>query len=79
MSSRRRSRGSPIESVGLKITFRADRQTAAKITEKVPSAVVIGGLCVVVIEGDAPGAVAEKARVVLEQVRSVEPASKGFK
>ena len=79
MSSRRRSRDSPIESVGLKITFRDDRRTAAKIAEKVPSAVVRGGLCVVSIEGDGPGDVAEKARAVLEQVRSVESASKGFK
>ncbi|MDG6914045.1 MAG: hypothetical protein JRN44_01335 [Nitrososphaerota archaeon] len=79
MNSPRRKQGSAIQSVGLKITFRVDRQTAAKIVEKVPSAVVKGGLCVVRIEGDGPGEVEEKAKAILELVRSAGSASKGFK
>ncbi len=79
MTSPRRRQGSPLESVGLKITFRADRETAARIAEKIPSAVVRGGRCVVNIDGSGPAEVAEKAKAVLEQVRSVESGSKGFK
>ena len=79
MTSPRRKQDSPIESVGLKITFRADRQTVAKIAEKFPSAMIRGGRCVVSIEGSTPGEVAERAKALLEQVRSVESGSKGFK
>ncbi|MDG6900090.1 MAG: hypothetical protein JRN59_04790 [Nitrososphaerota archaeon] len=79
MTSPRRSQDSPIESVRLTVTFRADRQTAAKIAEKLPSAVVRGGRCVMSIEGNSPGEIAEKAKALLEQVRSVESGLKGFK
>ena len=79
MTSPRRRQDSPIESVGLKITFRADRQTAAKIAEKFPSATIRGGRCVVSIEGSTTGEVAERAKALLDQVRSVESGSKGFK
>ncbi|MDG6911297.1 MAG: hypothetical protein JRN18_03010 [Nitrososphaerota archaeon] len=79
MTSPRRRQDSPIESVRLKVTFRADRETAAKIAEKLPSAVVRGGRCVVSIEGKSPGEIAEKAKALLDQVRSVESGLKGFK
>jgi hypothetical protein len=79
LTSPRRRQDRPIESVELKITFHADRQTAAKIAEKFPSAIVRGGKCVVSIEGSSPGEVAERAKALLEQVRSVESSSKGFK
>jgi hypothetical protein len=70
MTSPRRRQGKPVESVALKITFRADRETAAKIREKVPSAKFRQGSCEVRIEGEQPGEVAEKAREVLEKIRT---------
>ena len=70
MTSPRRSRDRPIESVALKIVFRADSETARKIKEKFPAAVVSGGSCVVRIEGEQPGEVAEKARAILEKLRT---------
>ena len=61
----------PIESVALKIRFRTDRETTAKIKELVPSAVVRGGVCEVRIEAEQPSEVAEQARVLLEKIRTV--------
>lgn len=71
MSSPRRRHASPIESVELKVTFRADRETARRIKESVPSAVLRNGVCEVVIEGKAPAEVADRAKEILEKVRAV--------
>ena len=62
----------PIESVELKISFRADRETAAKIKETIPSASLRGGVCRVKIEGKGPREVAEKAKELMEKLRSLE-------
>jgi len=78
MSSSRRRQDRPIESVELKITFRADRETSARIREAVPTVVLRNGACVLKIEGEQPGEVAEKARVVLERLRTVVENPKGF-
>ena len=61
----------PIESVALKIQFRADRETTARIRKLVPSAVVRGGVCEVKIEAEQPAEVAEQAKVLLEKIRAV--------
>ena len=61
----------PIESVELKISFRADRETAEAIKRTIPSAVLRNGVCVLKIEGEQPADVAEKARGVLEKIRDV--------
>jgi hypothetical protein len=61
----------PIESVALKIQFRADRETTARIRELVPSAVVRGGVCEVKIEAEQPAEVAEQAKILLEKIRAV--------
>jgi len=61
----------PIESVALKIQFRADRETTARIKELVPSAVVRGGVCEVKIEAEQPSEVAEQAKALLEKIRTV--------
>jgi len=61
----------PIGSVALKIQFRADKETAARIRELVPSAVVRGGVCEVKIEAEQPAEVAEQAKVLLEKIRTV--------
>jgi hypothetical protein len=71
MSSRRRRQDRPVESLALKITFRADRESAARIRELIPSAQVRGGLCRVSLEAKEPGEMAEKARDVLEKLRGV--------
>ena len=55
----------------LKIQFRADKETAARIRELVPSAVVRGGVCEVKIEAEQPAEVAEQAKVLLEKIRTV--------
>ncbi len=71
MTSPRRRHVRPVESVELKITFRGDRDTNDRIKELVPDAVLRGGYCEVRIEGEQPAEVAEKARAVLEKIRSV--------
>lgn len=69
MSSRRPRRDRPIESLALKITFRADRESAQRIREQVPSAQVRGGVCTVQLEATEPAEMAGKAREVLEKLR----------
>jgi len=70
-TSPRQKQGRPIESVELKITFRGDRKTSAKIKGLVPGAVVRGGVCEVRVEGKQPAEVAERARTILEKIRTI--------
>jgi hypothetical protein len=72
MTSPSRRPDSPVESVELTISFRADRATSKKIKEAVPSARIKGGGCEVRISAQDPGEVAEWAKDVLEKVRGVE-------
>ncbi len=71
MTSRRPRQDRPIESVELKIKFRADRELSARIRQEIPSAVVNGGQCEVKIGGQEAGEVAEEARVLLEKLRKI--------
>jgi hypothetical protein len=71
LTSPRRRRDSPVESVELKITFRADRETRERIAKAVPDAKLRGGVCEVKIEAEQPAEVAEKARALLEKLRTV--------
>jgi len=71
MSLRRPRQDKPIESLALKITFRADRESAMRIKELLPSAQVRGGVCRVELEAKEPSEMAEKARDVLEKLRKV--------
>jgi hypothetical protein len=71
LTSPRRKPDRPIESVALKITFRADRETTEKIKAAIPGAIVRGGVCEVRIEAEQPGEVAEKAKLLLERIRTV--------
>jgi len=71
MNSPRRKHDRPIESVELKITFSGDRETNDRIKELIPTAVVRGRVCEVRIQGERPGDVAEKARAILEKIRTV--------
>ncbi|MDE1853423.1 MAG: hypothetical protein KGI38_06720 [Thaumarchaeota archaeon] len=57
--------------MSLKVTFKADRGTAAKIKEAIPSAVLEGEVCEVKVVGSGPDDVAKKARAILEKVRTV--------
>jgi hypothetical protein len=70
LTSPRRRQDRPIEYVALKVTFRADRETTARIREAVPSAVVRGGVCEVKVEAEQPGEVAEKAKAILDKIRA---------
>ncbi len=79
MSSHRRSPDRPIESVVLRVTFRADRDTIDRIREAVPSAVLKDGACEIVVRGGGPSEVAERAKEILEKVRAIVRPTKGFK
>ena len=72
MSSRRQRQDRPIESLALKIAFRPDRESLAKVRELFPSARFSGGVCRVELEAKEPAEMAEKARQVLEKLRSVK-------
>ena len=69
MTSPRRRQDRPIESVALKIVFRADKDARAKIKEAIPSAIFRRGSCEVRIDGQHPGEVAEKAKSIFEIIR----------
>lgn len=71
MTSRRPKPDRPIRFVELKIAFSADKKTAASIRQSFPSAKLRNGLCEVKIESDQPTEVAEKARILLDKIRSV--------
>ena len=79
MTSPRRSQGRLIESVALKISFRADKDTAAKIKKGFPSTKFREGVCEVRIGGELPAEVDAKARDLLETIRKMTWTSKGFK
>jgi hypothetical protein len=68
----RQRQDSPVESVELRIAFRADRATANRIKEAIPFATVKRGGCEVRIEARQPGEVMERAKVVLEKLRAIE-------
>lgn len=70
MTSPRRRPDRPIESVALKVVFRASRETAERVREVVPSARFRQGSCEVKLEGETPGEVAEMAKAVLEKIRA---------
>ncbi len=71
MTSRRPKPDRPIRFVELKIAFRADKKTTAAIRQSFTSARVRNGLCEVKIESERPAEVVEKARELLEKIRSV--------
>ena len=77
MTLPRRSQDRPVEAVKLRIALRTDRETAKRIKEAIPSAVVTGGRCEVRIEDPQPAAVIEKARAVLEKLRAIEGTRRG--
>lgn len=57
--------------MSLKVTFRADKGTASRIIEAIPSAVLLGEVCEIEVVGSGPDEVAEKVRAILEKVRAV--------
>jgi hypothetical protein len=69
--SHRRRQDRPIESLALKITFRADRDAATRIRDLIPTAQIRGGVCRVELEAKEPTEMAEKVREVLEKLRGV--------
>ncbi len=71
MTSSRRSQDRPIKSVELRITFRADRATLARLRSVLQSAVMSRGTLEFKIIGEHPAEVEEKAKAVLETLRSV--------
>ena len=71
MTSPRRRQDRPVEAVSLKITFRASKETTSRIKEAIPSARISGGVCHVNLEAKGPAEMAEKARVLLEKLRTI--------
>ena len=71
MNSRRQRQDRPIESLALRIAFRADRESAARIRELLPSVQVRGGFCRVELEAREPAEMAEKAKEILEKLRAI--------
>jgi hypothetical protein len=71
MTSRRPRPDRPIQFVTLEIAFKADKKITAAIKEAFPSASFRNGECEVKIGAERPTEVAEKARELLEKIRSV--------
>lgn len=70
MTSPRRRQDRPVETVALKIVFRADKDAYSKIKAAVPEATFHGGNCEVKIDGKQPGEVADRAKAILEVIRA---------
>ena len=79
MTSRQRSRDRPIESVKLKITFRADKTTAKSMKDMFPGAKYRGGACEFVVEGESPEDVSVKAQQLLKGLNETIATGKDFK
>lgn len=71
LTSPRRRQDRPIESVALRISFSADRKTLARMKEDFPSAKVHGSICEVRFEAEHPAELAEKAKLLLEKIRTI--------
>jgi hypothetical protein len=70
MTSPRPRPDKPIQSVALRISFKADKKTAAAVRQLFPSAKVHNGMCEVKIETEQPSEAVEKTRALLEKIRS---------
>lgn len=70
MTSPRRRASKPVESVELRISFRAGRLASMRIKEAIPTAKVRAGGCEVRLSGEEPGEVAQRARALLDVLRS---------
>jgi len=75
----RRRRDRPIASVELRISFRPDKKSMEAMKSLIPGSALKSGAYVVKVRGEQPAEVADRAREVLEKVRSLTAASKGFK
>jgi hypothetical protein len=71
MTSPRRKQNKPVESVELKVTFRAGRTTIDRIKEAIPSAVIRDGACELRLSGEEATEIAAGARAMLEKVRAI--------
>jgi hypothetical protein len=65
--------------VELKVSIRADRATAQRIKDLVPSAKVRRGSCELKVAGESPAEVAKKAEEMMERLREVLSSPKDFK
>ena len=79
MTLPRRRQDRPIASVELRISFRADKKSMEAMKSSIPGSALKSGAYVVKIRGEHPAEVTDRAREVLEKVRSLSAASKGFK
>lgn len=69
----------PVESVELTVSIKADRATAERIKELVPSAKVKSGSCELKVVGERPADVAQRAEEIMEKLRVVFGSPKDFK
>lgn len=74
-----RERNDPVESVELRISIRADRATAQRIKNIIPSARLKGGSCELKVAGERPADVAQRAEEMMERLREVINSPKDFK
>jgi len=71
LNSRRQRQDRPIESLTLKITFKADGESAARIRVLIPNARISRGVCKVELKAEEPSVMADKAREILEKLRGI--------
>jgi len=72
LTSPRPRQDRPVERIELRISIKADKDTAGRIRESIPSAVVRDGGCEVRVEAEEPAEMAEKARILLGKLKAVE-------
>lgn len=70
-TSRRPKPDRPIQSVEMKIAFKSDKKATASIRQSFSSAKSRNGVCEVKIEAKGPAEAIDKARELLEKIRSV--------
>jgi hypothetical protein len=72
MNSPRRRPDRAIESVELRISFSADKETSKRVREAIPSAVLKKGVCLVRIDAKGPEEVADQAKEILDRIRDID-------
>ena len=70
MTSPRRRQDRPIESVSLKVTFRAGKEEANRIRKAVPSGSLRRGVGEIRIETEEPAEMADRTRAILKELKA---------
>ena len=70
MTSPRRRQDRPIESVSLKVTFRAGEEETNRIRKAVPSASLRRGVGEIRIDTEEPAEMADRTRAILKKLKA---------